>query len=720
MFFTTLKQRLLTSSIITILSISAVHAQYHWETIIQANNSFKYLEAISEPPSDWTSAEFSDVLWSSGIGGIGYDDGDDQTVIEPVNSLYLRKEFNVSDVSNITDLILNIDYDDAFVAYLNGIEVARSFNVTENNPTFNSTLSVDREATGSFEYHNVSKDLLVNGLNILAIQIINMSITSSDLSSIVYLNAKVNTEAITYNQVPDWFAEPTVFTLESSLPIIVIETGGPEIPDDPRIIADMTVFNNGVNNSATDTEKEYEGKISIEKRGSSSQYFFPKISYALETQTDTGSNNNVSLLGLPKENDWILYAPYSDKTMMRNELAYHLANKTGRWSPNTRYCELIVNNEYLGVYLLTEKIKRDKDRLDIAKLNEDENAGDSLTGGYILKIDRGEDYWESILVNGERVNINYVYPEIDDITSQQKKYIKDYVTVFETVLNSSEFKNPELGYRKYINVESFIDFYLLNEFSKNVDAYILSTFFYKDKDSKGGKITMGPFWDYNLAYGNADYRSGNFADGWIEDAKEPAPFWFERLLEDPYYKSEMRKRWFSIREDWLNEAHIFNHMDSIASVLDKPQERNYERWPIIGEYIWPNGNVAHSYAGEIRYMKDWISDRLVWMDNEISEFEEIETVSSNNPIENNTQIKVYPNPFKDQFSLSLELSQTSLVRVEVYSTTGQLLDQREEKISSGRQFVQVDLSSLTDYRGMLIYKVAINDELAEVGHLIKL
>ena len=279
----------------------------------------------------------------------------------------------------------------------------------------------------------------------------------------------------------------------SNIPIIIIETDGQEILDEPRIIANMKTIDKGKGrNFISDSTYEYDGQISIEIRGSSSQSF-PKKQYGFETQNHDGSKNNVPLLGLPNENDWILHAPYSDKTLIRNILTYKLSERLGHYAPRTRLCELVLNGEYAGVYVLTEKIKRDDNRIDISKLKSDEITGDDLTGGYILKIDKttgnGCYGWNTEIAN---TFIQYEYPDCDDIVPEQESYIKRYMNNFEEVLLSNEFADPIDGYQQLIDVNSAIDYFIINETSKNIDAYRLSTFMYKDKDSKGGKLVFGP------------------------------------------------------------------------------------------------------------------------------------------------------------------------------------------------------------------------------------
>ncbi len=175
----------------------------------------------------------------------------------------------------------------------------------------------------------------------------------------------------------------------SNLPVVVIETNGQEILDDPRIVADMGIIYNGEgqDNHISDPFNHYEGKISIEYRGSTSLNYAKK-SYSFETQDDYGANRNVPLLGMPEENDWVLYGPYGDKTLIRNIISYKLFSDLGHYAPRTSLCELVLNGNYQGVYVLVEKIKRDGNRVNIAGLNSSDISGDNLTGGYIIKIDK--------------------------------------------------------------------------------------------------------------------------------------------------------------------------------------------------------------------------------------------------------------------------------------------------------------------------------------------
>jgi spore coat protein CotH len=273
-----------------------------------------------------------------------------------------------------------------------------------------------------------------------------------------------------------------------------------------------------------DPFNDYDGRIGIEIRGSSSQ-MFPKKQYGVELWDENGEGIDASLLGFPEEEDWILFAPYNDKSLLRDVLAYKLGRDMGRYAPRTKYCEVVLNGQYDGVYVLIEKIKRDKNRVDINKLDPDEISGNSLTGGYIIKVDKttgsGGDGWFSTYPpannqNGQKIFFQYEEPKSEDIVSEQQQYIQQFIASFENVLAGDNFKDPVDGYAKYIDVDSFIDYFIINEVTKNVDAYRLSTFLHKQRDSDGGKLVMGPIWDYNLGFGNADYCTQGNPEGFAK------------------------------------------------------------------------------------------------------------------------------------------------------------------------------------------------------------
>ncbi|HSH20028.1 MAG TPA: CotH kinase family protein, partial [Draconibacterium sp.] len=498
----------------------------HWETIVKTGDDCKYHIPNSDIGTSWKNKDFSDGSWITAKSGVGFGDNDDNTTISRgINSVYIRYSFNIKDVSQISSLVLDVDYDDGFIAYLNGTEVVRD-NV--NNPVrWNMELNSLHEASmykgGRPERFEISKfkdELLKNGENVLAVEVHNESASSSDLSSNVFLHVGVSSTEKVYANTPDWFWEPIDFA-NFNLPLVIIETNNQTIPEDQRIVADMGIINNGEGqtNAETDDWNEYSGKISIERRGESSNGF-KKKSYSLELQNEDGSNNNVSILGLPEENDFVLYGPYSDKTLIKNVLSYELFRRTGRWAPGTRYVEVILNGDYNGVYVLTEKLKRDENRVDIDKLTEEDISPVDISGGYILRRDKtaksdDEEWWTSPVAQPyhERMWYEYFDPKYKDLTQDQADYIKDWMEEFDNVMSGEDFNAPEIGYKKYIKTKSFIDMMFLNEISKGIDNYLFSTYFYKENDADGGQLVAGPPWDYNLGYGNL-----NYGDDW--DAAE--------------------------------------------------------------------------------------------------------------------------------------------------------------------------------------------------------
>ncbi len=409
----------------------------------------------------------------------------------------------------------------------------------------------------------------------------------------------------------------------SNLPLVLISTNGQEIPDEPKIAADFAVIDNGYGgiNHLTDVPA-YTGTIGIEIRGSSSQ-MFPKKSYGFETWDAQYNAIDTSLLGMPAESDWILNASFTDKTLMRNTLGYQTWMNLGHYATRYRFVEVFINNRYKGVYIFSEKIKRDKDRVNLAKLTNTMNTGDKVTGGYIFKIDRGEGWTSRFPAPGNpslNIYFQYEYPKLEDITDPQKQYIQAYVDTFEVMLNSPVFADPEIGWRKYAIEETFVDYFLENEFSKNVDGLRLSTFIQKERNSLGGKLRMGPVWDFDLAWHNANYCEGDLYTGWsyqfpCTDDWFQVPFWWERLLQDTVYANNISCRWSNLRSTYLSQNNIFAYIDSTAAMLEQAQQRNFEAWPIIGIYVWPNPwPYPTSYAGEISSLKNWITHRLTWLD----------------------------------------------------------------------------------------------------------
>ena len=470
-------------------------------------------------------------------------------------------------------------------------------------------------------------------------------------------------------------ASAQVELASSNLPIVVIETDGVQIPDEPKIPARMRIIDNGpgARNAVTDPPNDYDGHVGIELRGTSS-LGFPKRQYGLETRDADGEDLDASLLGLPEEEDWVLSAPYSDKSLMRNVLAYHLARATGRYASRTRFCELVLNGAYVGVYVLTEKVKRDDNRVDISRLRPHETSGDDLTGGYIVQLDRPtEPGWFSAFPAAYPTSFEVFYqydtPDGDDVAPEQEAYIQALIHEFERAMASEAPGDPATGYPAIIDVGSFEDHVLVNELAKNVDAYRLSTYLHKDKDSRDPLLHAGPVWDFNIAFGNAYYYGGGDEAGYVYDTitfdnTQPVPFWWERLAESEAFRSGLSARWRELRAGPFHTDSLLAFIDSTASRLEEAQTRNFRRWPVLGVEVWPNVFVGETYAEEVEYLKRWVRARALWLDGGLA------TSSGPGAQTADVAISVAPNPVRAHARVTVSVARTERVTVDLLDALG--------------------------------------------------
>jgi hypothetical protein len=693
-----MKQILLTSLLMA--GYASVSAQTdHWETAVYETDTWRYVAPTAEPDTNWRKVSFNATSWNSGSGGFGFGDGDDNTTTANGAPAFIRIEFNIADTSKISEAILNADYDDGFVAYLNNVEIARVNMTTAGKPPFSDLASASHEAVmyngGNPDYFSVSEatlqGLMLPGINVLAIQVHNVTTNSSDLSGRFWLNFGLNDATVMFGPTPTWFLPPLNFT-STNLPIVVINTGTNVIVDEPKVMADMGIIYNGVGNRnhLADPFNHYNGKIGIEFRGSSSQSF-PKKPYGFECWDVNGNAIDSAILGMPSQSDWILSPSYSDKSLLNNYMTYDLARSLGWYAPRGVYVELVVNGEYVGVYILMEKIKRDNNRVDIANLQPIDIYGDEVTGGYIIKIDKstgnGGGGWVSAFApdtapNGQTIFYQYEYPSDLEIMPQQSAYIQAYVDSFETALAGPNFMDTAVGYAHYIDVNSFVDYFLLNEFSRNVDGYRLSTYLYKDKNSNGGKLTIGPCWDYDLAWANANYCAGSDTAGWAIDFARVCPgdywqipFWWDRLLEDTSFQNKVKCRWEELKLTVLSVNYLHNYCDSMQTYLTESSGRNFQKWPILGQYVWPNPTpLPNSYQGEINELKNWISARWVWLDNNMPGSVGACSVLLSDPNNSATPAYTagaYPNPFTNEINFSVYLAHPDVINVTIYNSLGQ-------------------------------------------------
>ena len=448
----------------------------------------------------------------------------------------------------------------------------------------------------------------------------------------------------------------------SDLPYIKITTQN-LILNEPKVMANMEIFEKG--------EKTFSSPIGIEYRGASSFRMSNKKSYGIETWDESGNDINLEIFDFPKEEDWILMghvfrSPETifDPSLMRHYIGYELYRNMGNYSSRSKFVELEIGNNtgaanYQGVYVFMEKLKRDSNRINIAKLKIDDNDTESITGGYILKIDKtsGSDvalenqsleYYESNWqddasynedisfrsnydINGDSLQsldpfgppyhpfqyletyFLYEYPKADEISLDQKAYIQNYINDFETALANENFSSDHREYLNYIDIDSFVDFFIINELTGNIDGYRLSTYLHKDR---GEKLKMGPIWDLNIGYGNSDrlpfddwianYNTYVPNDAWL------VPFWWQKFLQDPIFKTSLKTRWQELRANTLSVNTVLDLVEETSQylIVNGAVERNYNKW----------SGIPVDYPGAINDIKTYLNDRLLWMDNKINQF----------------------------------------------------------------------------------------------------
>ncbi len=399
-----------------------------------------------------------------------------------------------------------------------------------------------------------------------------------------------------------------------------------------RTMVHFTVIDVGADGRArllTD-DIHVQGRSHSNYRGQSS-IRFPKRQFGVRLLDEDDENRNVSILGMPSENNWIMHAPWDDRTLMRNAVAYRLSRDMGHYAPRTRFVELFKHDgdgpvdmsHYHGVYMFVERIKWDDNRVDISKLNENDNQEPEISGGYILNHD---DHETHVVGTTRNTRFRLVRPQDHDITQQQRDWIENYIGELESALFGDNFTDPERGYAAFLEPESFIDYHLITEGLKEMDGYRKSTYMYKDRDSR---LVMGPLWDWNISMGNTQIgRMPNSCETWgwyYEELVEHGSNgeerylngWYTRLFEDPAFSERYRERWWELRRGPLASQHIEKVMREYAAELDEAQQRNYVRWPELGKRRTFNCVAFQTYEEEVEYMIEWTLERLEWVDKQL-------------------------------------------------------------------------------------------------------
>ena len=421
----------------------------------------------------------------------------------------------------------------------------------------------------------------------------------------------------------------------TNLPIVWIDVDGDSIKRDERIQARMKIIHNGEGQlNYADTvahpgqRVDYLGLIALRYRGNSTYNDSPKKPYSFRTLAEPlkkgGTKKKVKLLGMGKDNNWALLAPYADKSMIRDQLTRELARPWMEFVPQGRFCELFLDGTYYGVYVLSEVVSKGKHRLDLRSPGD---KGDDITGDYLVEVDCDDDItfaskFPPLASDGRplqdrKVIFQYKWPDYEDLSRAQRNYITRRIDEMERALDAGD-------YSSYIDVMSFIDYQLMMEMCHNVDAYRLSGKFYKRRDSVDPRFKM-VLWDTDLAYGNSRFHESWRTDTWMycnndvlyrEGNSYMVPFWWYRLNADPKYTAALKQRWAQYRNGNLREDLLMAKVDSLVNVITAcgAMQRNSQAWPRWGVKVWPNYYVSTDFDDEMAYIKQWILDRLRWMD----------------------------------------------------------------------------------------------------------
>ncbi len=461
--------------------------------------------------------------------------------------------------------------------------------------------------------------------------------------------ATIAAKAFAPGMVPSSIARQTYIALDASLaardsdiPLVLIDTLGVGVPGTGSTSEAMTlaafIDTSASGRASVVGPADYAGHGGIRIRGSSSANDprFLKKNFKFETWNAAREEVDVPLLGFSKHSDWVLYASYIDRTLIRDALSYELSNQLGQWAPGTRPVELYLNTgggkiseaDYVGIYILVEPVTRGDGRLDIERLGPEHDAEPEITGGYIIKKDRlgPGDVGFSTPLSGQLV---YDYPRGENITALQKTWIRDYLLEFETVLYGASFADPNIGYAKYIDVDSWIDYHLLAELTYNLDTFRTSTFMHMDR---GGKLEFGPHWDMDRSMGNQiphPTLGGPAPTGWYHIANHlvlgqsetgPTYSWWPRLFEDPNFRQKFVDRWFELRETTFSVDNMVSVIDTKALELNEAQARNFQRWDILNlnHFTTPqlvvSPNRFETYEEHVEHLKGWLSERVAWID----------------------------------------------------------------------------------------------------------
>ncbi|MFQ3190396.1 MAG: spore coat protein CotH [Paraglaciecola sp.] len=460
--------------------------------------------------------------------------------------------------------------------------------LTENNPSLSSNINLSISGTtitGRFpaiaDWHSMIASVEHTGVSLVVSETEQTNAVSvQDFSDI-----KTYTVTMEDGRKVSYMVDVVAFT---GLPLIYLTTSGNASIDSKEDYMDGTVSIKG----GRDFADVPSAIMKIRGRGNSTWFLHPKKPFQMKL------DDKSTFLDMPSKKKWLFLAEYSDKTMLRNTISFEMGYLSNLdWTPKSTFAEVYINDEYNGTYNITEKVEEGSNRVDI---------GDN---GFLLEIDQLDRqdpddvyfYTSEFLVAIKEPSLDW-----DD---EQYNYIKAYINEFEATLFASNFADPINGYSKYIDVDSFVDWYLISEITKNVDSRIYSSIYFNLVP--GEKIKMGPLWDFDLSFGNVDYADSRYSDGfWVKDNP-----WIARLFTDSIFIDKVKTRFAYFKN---NQNVIMNKIDTYADKLNLAQQENDAKWQTLGKYVWPNPLVFDTYSEEVAHLKSWYSRRMTWLDDALN------------------------------------------------------------------------------------------------------
>ena len=431
------------------------------------------------------------------------------------------------------------------------------------------------------------------------------------------------------------------FDAASDLPLIVLEGYGAGKPVDREVYVDMAllVFEPVDGVAALSGVPTLATRGGYHLRGQSSA-MFEQAPYRIELWDNASEDADWPLLGMPADSDWALIGPYSDRSLVRNAFAYDLGRDMGLSAPRYAFAEVYINQEaraleagdYQGIYMLVETIKNNSARLDLAQLEPDDVGAEAITGGYIFKFEWAASEEPTLACTGSMplggggfgfpggpggggggscwTDLEVVDPE--PLAPEQAEFLTDYVQRFHDSLHNEPFA----AYSQYIDVSSFVDLFIVSELTRNLDAYTRSAYYYKER---GGPITAGPLWDYNLTLGMG-FGTNLEVVGWQFEQREVASDWFRLLGTDPAFLERVSARWRELRTTLLSEAALDARLDALVAPLAGAAVRDFERWPVadVAEGLFQIPSEP-TWEGQLQVIRDWTTERLDWLDSQLSD-----------------------------------------------------------------------------------------------------